>query len=71
MNLQLIVSIIHLFFALSTIVLIFLQVTGENDNKSNLLSSPSSKRGLDQLLFSLTILATIAFLATSLLQTLF
>ncbi len=48
--------------------MIFLQATGENDQKSNLLATNSGKRGWDKILFNLTIFTLVLFVISSVVQ---
>lgn len=63
-----ILEIIQIALSITLISLIFLQATGENENKSNLLATASQKRGWDKIIFNITIACLVLFVVTSLVQ---
>lgn len=62
-------EIFQILLSVVLISLIFLQATGENENRSNLLATASQKRGWDKIIFNTTIFCLVLFVATSILQT--
>lgn len=63
-------KILQILLSLSLITLVFLQATGENENRSNLLATAGEKRGWEKILFNLTILVIFLFLCSSVIQSL-
>jgi protein translocase SecG subunit len=65
------VNIIQIILAISVISLIFLQSPGDSESRSNILSTTSyQKRGWEKVTFTITIVASILFILSSLIQTL-
>ncbi len=67
---NIVMSIVQIILALAIITLVFLQATGENEGRSNLLTTPGEKRGWDKVMFNSTIVVIVLFLLSSLAQTL-
>lgn len=65
-----VLEIIQIILSFLLIALIFLQATGENETRSNLLALASEKRGWDKILFNFTILIFVLFLISCVFQAL-
>jgi len=65
---KLTLEIIQIVLSLLLISLVFLQATGENEQKSNLLATASEKRGWDKIMFNFTILVLVLFIVSSIVQ---
>ena len=64
-------AIIQIILSLILATLIFLQSNGDTESRSNIMSSTSfEKRGWEKIMFNLTIVVIILFLASSIIQTL-
>lgn len=63
-------EIFQILLSFLLIALIFLQATGENESRSNLLAQAGEKRGWDKILFNFTIFVLILFLVSCVFQAL-
>lgn len=66
-----ILIIIQIILSLILATLIFLQSNGDTESRSNIMSSTNfEKRGWEKVMFNLTIVVIVLFLASSIIQTL-
>lgn len=63
--------IIQIILSLTLATLIFLQSNGESESRSNIMSAITfEKRGWEKVMFNLTLVVTVFFLISSIIQTL-
>jgi protein translocase SecG subunit len=62
--------IIQIILSIVLSALIFLQSSGDDESRSNLMSQPPEKRGWEKIMFNTTIFIVIVFIISSIIQTL-